>query len=125
MRLLKGDKVWDKRRRAFATVQQVVGAALNLEDEAGAQWSARAENCMPAAHAVDRAAPPGTTPIAVAPVDVQLHDFVWVAGEYREVLDMRSKAAAGGKVLELAGHGPWVMSRPGTVYRSAQSGARR
>ncbi|GAA3127398.1 hypothetical protein ACFQ0X_12445 [Streptomyces rectiviolaceus] len=120
-----GDEIWERRRRSFATVLNVVGAALNVETEAGAQWVARVEHCMPAVDAVDREAPSGTTPVKALPSGVQVHDYVWVAGAYRQILDMRCKSESGGKILELEGHGPWVMVRPGTVYRRTQIGAPR
>ncbi|MFE0138208.1 hypothetical protein ACFWY6_42690 [Streptomyces sp. NPDC059037] len=120
-----GDKVWERRRKSFATVRSACGAALSVESEAGARWDVRDEYCMPAAEAVDQEAPSGTKPVQALPSDVQVHDYVWVAGAYREVVDMRCKSASGGKILELEGHGPWVMVRSGTVYRPARIGAPR
>lgn len=121
----KGDEIWERRRRSFAKVLSVHGASLSVENEAGAQWIARVDLCMPAAEAADVSAPEGTKPTKVLPSDVQVHDYVWVAGAYHEVLDMRGSSNVGGKVLVLAGHGLWVMARPGTVYRRTRTGATR
>lgn len=112
-----GDEVGEQRRRSFAVVLRVQGAAVGVENQAGARWTARAEHCMPAADAEDRAAPSGTTPLAATAGDVWVHDYVWAAGAYREVLDMRRTSAGDGKILVLEGHGPWAMARPGTIYR--------
>lgn len=125
MKYKKGDKVWERRRKVFASVLFVCGAALDVEDESGARWTTRDVNCMPAAEAEDQAAPYGTRPVSTTPSDVHVHDYVWVAGAYREVVDMRSKSAIGGKILVLKGHGPWVMTSPGTVYRPTRIGAPR
>ncbi|MWA12072.1 hypothetical protein [Streptomyces sp. BA2] len=114
---VKGDEVWEQRRRSFAKVLSVHGSALSLENDAGAQWIARAEQCTPATDAVDQAAPDGTRPMKALPGDVQVSDYVWVAGAYREVIDMRGSSHIGGKILVLKGHGLWVMPYTGTVYR--------
>ncbi|MEU5957530.1 hypothetical protein [Streptomyces sp. NPDC047525] len=119
----KGDEVWEPTRRSFATVLGVFGATLTLENEAGAKWEARAERCMPATRAVDQAAPSGTAPIKALPSGVLLRDYVWVAGAYREVIDMRGRSDIDGKILVLREYGLWVMDRPGTVYRPTDHAA--
>lgn len=121
----QGDEVWELRRRSFAKVLSAFGTTLTLENEAGAQWVANVRQCMPAAQAVDRGAPLGTTPMKARPSDVQVDDYVWVAGAYRKVVDMRGRSHIGGKILVLEGHGLWVMARPGTVYRPTPLGVPR
>ncbi|MGW2864252.1 hypothetical protein [Streptomyces sp. NPDC001205] len=61
-------------------------------------------------------APPYTRAQLVTPSTVRVGDYVFLAGDFRRVDDMRSRGGLG-RVLILRGYGPWPMPADCEVHR--------
>lgn len=64
--------------------------------------------------------PLGTVPATRWPGDVRVGDYLFLAGSYRMVRDMRSDGTAERRVLIFSDHPPVVMDRATTTYRRVE-----